>query len=54
VLGAYKDVGGLKVAMKLTARRNGKVCYEYEISDFRTADRLDDKLLESSRSRAAI
>jgi hypothetical protein len=45
----YKEIGGLKVAMKVTARRNGKVFYEYEISDFRIVDRLDDKLLEKPR-----
>jgi hypothetical protein len=49
VLGGYKDVGCLQVAMKLTARRNGKVFYEYEISDFKTVDRLDDKLLEKPK-----
>jgi hypothetical protein len=49
LLGDYKEIGGLKVAMKLTARRNGKVFYEYEVSDFRIVDRLDDKLLEKPR-----
>jgi hypothetical protein len=45
----YKEVGGLKVAMKLTARRNGKVYYEYEMSDVKLLDRLDEKLLEKPR-----
>src|SRR5262249_55187406 len=49
LLGDYKKVGGLKVAMKLTARRNAKVFYEYEMTDFRIVDRLDDKLLEKPR-----
>jgi hypothetical protein len=43
-------IGGLNVAMKLTARRNGKVFYEYEISDFLIVDRLDDNLLEKPNS----
>jgi hypothetical protein len=46
LLGDYKEIGGLKVAMKLTARRNGKVFYEYEVGDFTIVDRLDEKLLE--------
>jgi hypothetical protein len=49
LLGDYKEIGGLKVALKLTARRNGKVFYEYEVSDFKLADRLDDKLLEKPK-----
>jgi hypothetical protein len=49
LLGDYKEIGGLKVAMKLTARRNGKVFYEYEISDFKLVNRLDDKLLEKPK-----
>jgi hypothetical protein len=49
LLGDYREVGGLKVAMRLTARRNGKVFYEYEVSDFRIVDRLDDKLLARPR-----
>jgi hypothetical protein len=49
LLGAYQKVGGLKVAMKVTARRNGKVFYEYEIRDFKTVDRLDAKLLEKPK-----
>jgi hypothetical protein len=49
VLGDYKEIGGLRVAMRLTARRNGKVVYEYEISNFQTVDRLDDKLLEKPK-----
>jgi hypothetical protein len=49
LLGDYKEIGGLKVAMKLTARRNGKVFYEYKISDFKAVDRLDEKLLEKPR-----
>jgi hypothetical protein len=49
VLGDYKEVGGLKVAMRLTARRNGKVFYEYDISDFKAVDQLDDKVLEKPR-----
>jgi hypothetical protein len=35
-----------RVAARVTARRNGKVFYEYEITDFKMDDRLDDKLLE--------
>jgi hypothetical protein len=49
LLADYKKVGGLKVAMKLTARRDGKVFYEYKISDFKTVHRLDDKLLKKPR-----
>jgi len=49
LLADYKEIGGLKVARKLTARRNGKVFYEYKISDFKTVDRLDDKLLEKPK-----
>jgi hypothetical protein len=49
LLDDYREVGGLKVAMKVAARRNGKVFYEYEIRDFRMVDRLDDKLLEKPR-----
>jgi hypothetical protein len=49
LLADYKEIGGLKVAMRLTARRNGKVFYEYEISDFKMVDRLDDKLLEKPK-----
>jgi hypothetical protein len=49
LLGDYQEIGGLKVALKLTARRNGKVFHEYEISDFKTVDRLDDKLLEKPK-----
>jgi hypothetical protein len=49
VLSDYKEIGGLKVAMKLMARRKAKVFYEYEISDFKTIDRLDDKLLEKPK-----
>jgi hypothetical protein len=43
------DIGGLIVAMKLTARWNGKVFYEYEICNFKTVNRLDDKLLEKPK-----
>jgi hypothetical protein len=46
LLGDYKAFSGLKVATKLTARRNEKVFYEYEIGDLRIADRLDEALLE--------
>jgi hypothetical protein len=49
LLGDYKKIGNLKVAMKLTARQNGKVFYEYQISHFKTVDRLDDKLLEKPK-----
>jgi hypothetical protein len=42
----YQDVGGVKVAMKVVLKHNGKLFQDCEISDFVIVDRLDDKSLE--------
>jgi hypothetical protein len=39
----YKEVEGIKRAMKLTVQRDGKPFAEQEISDFKPAEKLDDK-----------
>jgi hypothetical protein len=39
----YKDVDGIKRAMKLTVQRDGKPFAEQEISDFKPLEKLDDK-----------
>src|SRR5262249_43412120 len=39
----YKDVDGIKRAMKLTVQRDGKPFAEQEISDFKPLEMLDDK-----------
>jgi hypothetical protein len=39
----YKDVDGIKRAMKLTVQRDGKPFAEQEISDFKPVEKLDDK-----------
>jgi hypothetical protein len=39
----YKDVDGIKRAMKLTVQRDGKPFAEQDISDFKPLEKLDDK-----------
>jgi len=42
----YKEVKGVKVAMKVVLKHNGKLFQETEISDFAFVDRLEEKSLE--------
>jgi hypothetical protein len=39
----YKDVDGIKRAMKLTVQRDGKLFAEQEVNDFKPLEKLDDK-----------
>jgi outer membrane lipoprotein-sorting protein len=39
----WKEVDGIKRAMKVTVKRDGKLYTEQEISDFKPAEKLDDK-----------
>src|SRR5262249_8091781 len=39
----YKEVNGIKRAMKLTVLRDGKLFAEQEISDFKPLEKLDDE-----------
>jgi outer membrane lipoprotein-sorting protein len=40
--GDYKDAGGVKVPHKLTIKRDGKVYIESEVTDYKTAEKIDD------------
>ena len=40
----YKEFNGVKHPMKLTIKRNGKVFLETQVTDFKPAEKLDDKL----------
>jgi hypothetical protein len=42
----YKEVKGVKVAMKVILKHNGKLFQDSEISEFTFVERLDDKSLE--------
>jgi len=42
----YQEVKGVKVAMKVVLKHNGRLFQDSEISDFTIVDRLDDKRLE--------
>jgi hypothetical protein len=42
----YIEVKGVKVAMKVVLKHNGKLFQDSELSDFAIVDRLDDKTLE--------
>ena len=42
----YQEVKGVKVAMKVVLKHNGKLFQDSEISDFTIVERLDDKSLE--------
>jgi len=41
----YKEVKGVKVAMKVVLKHNGTLFQDSEISDFTMVDRLDEKAL---------
>jgi hypothetical protein len=40
----YKDIDGVKMAMRATSRRDGKPNAEFDISEAKLQDKLDDKL----------
>jgi hypothetical protein len=40
----YKEIGGVKHAMKMVIKRDGKDYLDGEMSDFETPDKLDDSL----------
>lgn len=42
----YKDVQGVKKAMKVLIKRNGEKFLEQEITEYKLVDKLDDKLFE--------
>ncbi len=46
VYGDYKEVGGIKRAMKAAATRGGEKAMEQTTSDFKPAEKVDDKLCE--------
>lgn len=40
----YKDIDGVKMAMRLTTRRDGKLNAEFDITEAKLQEKLDDKL----------
>jgi hypothetical protein len=42
--GGYKDIDGVKVPTRITLKRDGKLYVEGENSDWKPADKLDDKM----------
>jgi hypothetical protein len=42
----YKEVDGIKKAMKILQKRDGEKMMEQEITEFKVKDKLDDKLFE--------
>ncbi len=45
-LGNYQEVKGVKLAMKVMLKHNGKLFQDSDISNFTIVERLDDKSLE--------
>ena len=43
-LGDYKEVQGTKQATKLTVKRDGELYLESEVTDYRLAEKLDDRV----------
>jgi hypothetical protein len=45
----YKEVAGIKKAMKIVQKRNGDKMSEQTITEFKVKDKLDDKLFEKPK-----